>query len=243
MVTSTRIHFNHELLLLQEDVLQLGALARASVARATQALIRGDTDAAAEVVAADGRVNDLRYDVESECYALLAMEQPVAGDMRRIVSLLTITNDLERIGDHGKKIARISLLMNGTQRPIPPAAMALSPGPRGLSAAVQGALPWGNVERMCDLSLKMLDKALHSLAENDVAEARAVCAADDQVDALYKQMFNVALTYMLESPRAIAPGTYQIQIGHELERVADRATNIAERLIYAATGELLDLNV
>jgi phosphate transport system protein len=243
MVNSTRIHFNHELHRLQEDVLQLGALARRAVVRATQALMQGDAELADEVVIEDNRINDLRFDVEAECYELLATEQPVAGDMRRIVSLLTIANDLERIGDHGKKIARLSLQMNGSQRSLPAAGWAPSFGPRAPSAAVQGALPWGNVQHMCDLSLKMLDDALHSLAANDVAEARAVCAQDDQVDALYKQMFNVALTYMLESPRAIAPGTYQIQIGHELERVADRATNIAERLIYAATGDLLDLNV
>jgi phosphate transport system protein len=243
MINGIRIHFNLELLRLQEDVLQLGFLARASVASATQALITADADLAADVIAADGRINDLRFDVESECYVLLATEQPVAGDMRRIVSLLTIANDLERIGDHGKKIARLSLQMNGSQRSLPPAERAPSSGPRGPSAAVQGALPWGSVQRMCELSLKMLDDALHALAAHDVAEARAVCAQDDQVDALYKQMFNVALTYMLESPRAIAPGTYQIQIGHELERVADRATNIAERLIYAATGDLLDLNM
>jgi phosphate transport system protein len=243
MVNGTRIHFNRELLRLQEDVLKLGFLARASVASATQALINADVDLAAEVVASDSRINDLRFDVESECYALLATEQPVAGDMRRIVSLLTITNDLERIGDHGKKIARISLLMSG----IPPAGLSAttspSAEPQAVNGAVRCALPWRDVQWMCDLSLKMLDEALHSLAANDVAEARAVCAADDEVDAIYKQMFNVALTYMLESTRAIAAGTYQIQVGHELERVADRATNIAERLIYAATGELLDLNV
>ena len=243
MVNNTRIHFNHELHRLQEDVLQLGALARRAVVRATQALMQGDAELADEVVIEDNRINDLRFDVEAECYELLATEQPVAGDMRRIVSLLTITNDLERIGDHGKKIARIPLLMNGIPRSLSSAISTPGVDQRVLGAASQGALPWNNVQRMYDLSLKMLDDALHCLATNDVAAAHAVCAQDDQVDALYKQMFNVALTYMLESPRAIAPGTYQIQIGHELERVADRATNIAERLIYAATGELLDLNV
>ena len=243
MVNSTRIHFNHELLRLQEDVLRLGALARTAVARATQALLQCDPDLAHEVVAADSSINELRFDVEAECYALLAMEQPVAGDMRRIVSMLTVTNDLERIGDHGKKIAKISLRMSETPRWIPSACSAPSGESGALVGAVQGALPWGDVQRMCDLSLSMLDQALHSLATDDVVEARAVCAADDQVDALYKQMFNIALTYMLESTRAISAGTYQIQVGHELERVADRATNIAERLINATTGELLDLNV
>jgi phosphate transport system protein len=243
MINGTRIHFNRELLRLQEDVLQLGALARAAVGRATQALILGDSDAAAEVVAADSRINELRFGVDAECYALLATEQPVAGDMRRIVSLLTIASDIERIADHGKKIAKIALLMGALPRSTASTGRAPVVDPLGLSPAAQGALPWGNVQRMGDLALKMLDAALHSLAANDVTAARAICAEDDQVDLLYKQMFNVALTYMLESPRAVAPGTYQIQVGHELERVADRATNIAERLIYAATGELVDLNV
>jgi phosphate transport system protein len=243
MINGTRVHFKRELLLLQEDVMQLGMLARASVTRAMQALARSDCDLANEVVAADWRINELRFEVESECYELLATEQPVAGDMRRIVSLLTITNDLERIGDHAKKIARISLLVNESQQTSLQTAGTLPNPPRALSAGLQGVPPWGSIHRMCDLSLKMLDEALHSLQANDVDQAYAVCSQDDQVDALYKQMFNVALTYMLENPRAIAPGTYQIQIGHELERVADRATNIAERLIYAATGELLDLNV
>jgi phosphate transport system protein len=235
LTTGSRVHFNQELLRLQEDVLQLGALARTAVVRAMRALMNGDAELAGEVVAEDSRINDLRLEVESECYALLAMEQPVASDMRRIVSLMTISNDLERIGDHAKKIAKIVVLIMGHPGAIPQ--------PRLSRGTVLGALPWGDVQRMSDMGLTMLDRALHSLVTNDVEEARAVCACDDEVDALYKQMFSIALTYMLESPRAIAPGTYQIQVGHELERVADRATNIAERLIYAATGELLDLNV
>jgi phosphate transport system protein len=233
--TGSRVHFNQELLRLHEDVLQLGALARTAVVRAMRALMHGDAELAGEVVAEDNRINDLRFQVESECYALLATEQPVASDMRRIVSLMTISNDLERIGDHAKKIAKIVVLIMGHPGAIPQ--------PRLSRGTVLGALPWGDVQRMSDMALTMLDQALHSLVTNDVEEARAVCTGDDEVDALYKQMFSVALTYMLESPRAIAPGTYQIQVGHELERVADRATNIAERLIYAATGELLDLNV
>ena len=180
----------------------------------------GDTDLAREVIANDLAINDLRYAIERSCYALLAQEQPVAGDMRRIVAALTMVNDLERIGDHGKRIARICLRMAGTPRPF----------------------PFGDVARLSELALAMLDRTMRALASHDVAEARAVCIDDDQVDALYKQMFNIALSHMLESSRAIAAGTYLIQVAHELERVGDRATNIAERLIYATTGELVDLN-
>ena len=103
MVNSTRSRFDRELLQLREDLLHLGAIARGAVARAMQALVEGDLDLASEVIAADASVNKLRYDIESQCYALLAMEQPVAGDMRLIASVLTMSSDLERIGDHGKK--------------------------------------------------------------------------------------------------------------------------------------------
>ena len=221
MVSHLRIRFDQELAELQEQVLILGSRVREAVACGVQALMDGDTERAREVIAGDLAINDLRYAIEKQCYALLAVEQPVAGDMRRIVAALTMVNDLERIGDHGKRIARICLRMDGSPRPI----------------------PMGDVQRLSELALTMLDRGLRALAAQDVAEARAVCAADDQVDALYKQMFNVALSHMLESARAIAAGTYLIQVGHELERVGDRATNIAERLIYASTGELADLNV
>ena len=220
MTLHMRVRFDQELAELQEQVLLLGSRAGEAVAHGVQALMDGNTDLAREVIANDLAINDLRYAIEKSCYAMLAQEQPVAGDMRRIVAALTIVNDLERIGDHGKKIAKICLRMDGTPRPM----------------------PFGDVARLSGLALTLLDRGLRALASHDVAEARAVCAADDQVDALYKQMFNVALSHMLENSRAIAAGTYLIQVAHELERVGDRATNIAERLIYAITGELVDLN-
>jgi phosphate transport system protein len=220
MSPNMRIHFDQELAELQEQVLVLGSRAGEAVARGVQALMDGDTELAREVIANDLAINDLRYAIEKSCYAMLAQEQPVAGDMRRIVAALTMVNDLERIGDHGKRIATICLRMAGTPRPF----------------------PFGDVARLSELALTLLDRAMRSLSSHDVAEARAVCVDDDPVDALYGQMFNVALSHMLENTRAIAAGTYLIQVAHELERVGDRATNIAERLIYATTGELVDLN-
>jgi phosphate transport system protein len=220
MSPNMRAHFDRELAELQEQVLILGSRAGEAVACGVQALLDGDTDLAREVIANDLAINDLRYAIEKSCYAMLAQEQPVAGDMRRIVAALTMVNDLERIGDHGKRIATICLRMAGTPRPF----------------------PFGDVARLSELALTLLDRAMRSLSSHDVAEARAVCVDDDPVDALYGQMFNVALSHMLENTRAIAAGTYLIQVAHELERVGDRATNIAERLIYATTGELVDLN-
>ena len=220
MVSGLRTHFDKQLAQLMEDTLRLGYLVHHGVARAMKALVDRDVDLAGEVVVADGEINRLRYDIETQCYALLATEQPVARDMRRIAAALTIASDLERVGDHGKRIARIFLRMHQSLQPI----------------------PLGDLPLISDLALDMLDRALRALGESNVAEAEAVCRADDRVDALYKQAFNVVLSYMLENPRLIDAGTHLLQIAHELERVGDRATNVAERVIYSATGELVDLN-
>jgi phosphate transport system protein len=220
MAFGLRAHFEKQLNQLTEDTLQLGSLARCAVARAMKALADRDVDLAREVIVADGEINRLRYDIEAQCYGLLATEQPVAHDMRRIAAALTMANDLERIGDHGKRIARILLRMQESPQAIPMASLPL----------------------MSDLALGMLERALRAVASENAVEAQAVCKADDQVDALYKQSFNLVLSYMLENQRLIGTGTHLLQIAHEIERVADRATNIAERVIYTATGDLVDLN-
>jgi phosphate transport system protein len=220
MDSGVRVRFSERLLRLTESVLRLGSLAREAVRRGVQALMIGDSELAREVIAADMVINTLRYEVEQECSFLLATEQPVARDMRVIVSALIVSSDLERIGDHGKKIAKIYLRMLENPRPI----------------------PVSNIERMADMALAMVDRALAVYASRDLAEARAVCEADDDVDAFYKQTFNVILSYMLENSRLIGPGTHLLQVAHELERVADRSTNVAERVIYSVTGELGDLN-
>lgn len=220
MTTTVRTHFERELADLRYAVLLLGSSARQAVAAGMRAFLTNDVDAAADVIAGDQAINSLRFDIEKQCYGLLAREQPVAGDMRAIVAALTFVAELERIADHGKKIARICQRTAGEPRPI----------------------PLGGIEQMGQVALSMLDDALAALAARDPAAARAVSVMDDTADALYKQTFNVSLSYMLETTQAISPGTHLIQIAHELERVADRATNIAERVIYLVQGELLDLN-
>lgn len=221
MTPLMRAHFDRELSELNEAVLALASLARQAVANGLRCFIENNATLAAEVIAGDLPINDLRYRIERQCYEILAREQPVAGDMRAIVSALTIANELERIADHGKKIARICQRTHGELRPI----------------------PLNNIQHMGELVLEMLDHALRALAARDNAAARTLSSEDDRIDALYKQTFNITLTYMLENVRAINAGAYLLQVAHELERVADRATNIAERIIYTVTGELLDLNV
>ena len=145
----------------------------------------------------------------------------VASDMRSIVAGLTIVNELERIADHGKKLAQIYLRILEDPRP-----------------AALGELP-----ELAELTLAMVDRALRAFATHDVAEAEAVCRSDDQADARYKQVFDAIVNQMVEDPRRISAGTHLIQAAHELERVGDRATNVAERVIYSVTGELIELNI
>lgn len=220
-MTPARVHFGKQLAQLTADVVHLGSMARHAVAQAIQALVTQDADLAREVIAGDPALNRLRYDIETECYTLLATEQPVAGDLRAIVSALITASDLERIGDHGKKIGRIYLRMQQEAK----------------------MLPLGDIPRMSEMALAMLDRVLRVYTTRDTAEAEAICRDDDQVDALYKQTFNVILAAMVEDPRRIGTGTQLIQVLHELERVADRSTNVAERVIYSVTGELIDLNM
>lgn len=220
MAHSIRTHFDQELALLAERLLELGSRARRSIEQGVKALVANDRDLAREVVAEDASINDLRYEIEERCYSMLAMEQPVASDLRVIVAGLVIANELERIADHGKKLARICVRIAVDPRPI----------------------PMDGISRMSEIVLGMFDRVLAAMANRDAAEARAVCQVDDQVDAHYKQNFNVTLSYMLENPRAISAGTHLIQAAHELERAGDRVTNVAERLLYAVTGELMDLN-
>ena len=221
MGTMLRSHFDMELTRLTESVLEMGSRARQAVAASVRALLDNDLDLAAEVVAGDIVIDEARHRIEKQCYALLVMEQPVAGDMRNIVAALTVAGELERVGDHGKRIAKLHQRQQGLPE----------------------SLPMNGVSRMCELSIKMVDRALQAFAAHDTESAKQICKDDDEIDALYKQTFNITLSYMLENTRAIGPGTYLIQVAHELERVGDRATNIAERTIYAETGELIELNL
>ena len=166
-------------------------------------------------------INRLRFEIEKRCYLLIVTEQPVASDMRLVVSALIVVIDLERIGDHGKKIARTLLR-------LPEPAGRISPD---------------YIVQLGDLALGLLDQALRAYASQDAKAAQVVCRDDDQVDALYRQTFNILLEHMLEDPRTIGVATHLLQVAHELERVGDRATNVAERVIYTVTGELTELNL
>lgn len=206
---------------LERDVLVLGGMVEKAIARALDALTRRDLEASQEVVRQDDYIDQKRYEIEERCIDLIATQQPMARDLRTIISLLHITVELERMGDYAEGIARISLMM-GEQPPLKPLI---------------------DIPRMADKATQMLRQSLEALVNRDETQARAVCDADDEVDALYDQVYHDLLKFMIDDPSTIERATYLLWLSHDLERIADRATNVAERVIYLVTGKLVEINV
>ena len=186
-----------------------------AIANSVDGLKRRDLDLSRQVVQDDAIVDASRYDIEERCVNLIAKQQPMATDLRTIIAILQIVGELERMGDYASGIAKISLAM-GNDPPIKPLI---------------------DIPRMADKASLMLRRSLESLVNRDIVAAQGIRADDDEVDALYDQIYRELLTFMLEDPRTITRATYLLWVAHDLERIADRATNIAKRVIYLVTGE------
>ena len=167
-------------------------------------------------MAADDVIDERRFQLEEQCIDLIATQQPTAIDLRTLMAVLHISVELERMGDYAEGIAKISLMMES------------APSPELLRG-----LP-----ELAERGNGMLHGSLESLVRRDVRAAEAVCAEDDQVDRLYEQVFQGLLNRMAQNPRSIKVATYLLWVAHDLERIADRATNIAERVIFLVTGKL-----
>lgn len=213
--------FDRHLRQLQDDLLVLGSMVEKAIAKALDALKRRDLEASRQVVKEDDVIDQQRFQLEEQCIELIATQQPVAGDLRRLVAFLHIAVELERMGDYAEGIARISLLM-GEEPPLKPLI---------------------DIPRMAEKAMDMMRQSLDSLVNRDIVAATGVCNADDEVDALYDQVYGELITYMIQDPKTIQRATYLIWVAHDLERVADRATNIAERVIYLVTGKMTEINV
>ena len=211
-----RSDFDRHLRLLEDDILMLGSMVEKAIASSLDALQRRDFDAAQEVIDGDDHIDNKRFEVEDRCINLIATQQPLATDLRVIISLLHITQELERMGDYAEGVAKIGIRM-GDEPPLKPLI---------------------DIPRMADKSASMLRRSLDALVNRDVVAAQVVLNDDDEVDALYDQVYRELLTYMIEDPHTIRRATYLIWVAHDLERIADRATNIAERVIYMVTGRL-----
>ncbi len=216
-----RAGLDRQLRMLQDEVMVLGGMVEKSLARALDALIRRDLEASDQVIRDDDYIDSKRFDIEEQCIDLIATQQPMARDLRILVSMLHIAVELERMGDYAEGIARISLLM-GDEPTLKPLI---------------------DIPRMAEKASAMLRRSLEAMVNRDTVAAIQVCKEDDEVDALYDQVYRELLLYMIQDPKTIERATYLLWVSHDLERLADRATNIAERVVYLVTGKMEEINV
>jgi phosphate transport system protein len=203
-----------------DDVLlELGRLVETALTEALIALDRHDLVQADKVVRGDVEINRLRYKIEEQITARLSSSE--TGDTRWMVAALYVISELERMGDHAEGIAKVALM--------------LGPNPSLAVPAVIG--------EMGTLTVSMVDRTLVALDKRDVKAARALCKEDDEIDALYDRAYQELISTMVSEHRHITEATYMIWVTHNLERIADRATNICERVIYLVTGRVEELNV
>jgi phosphate transport system protein len=212
--------FDQELQRLEDEVIILGGMVEEALIRSVESLKQKDLEGSRRLIAADREINKRRYAIEAEVLALIATQQPMARDMRLLAAILEIAGELERMGDYAKGIARINLMI----------------GPEPFIK------PLIDLPAMAAKARDMLHQALQAFAQRDVELARAIPRDDDQVDALYDQVYRELVTYILQSPQVTEQANRLMWAAHNLERAADRVTNLCERVIYMVTGELVELS-
>ena len=212
--------FERELQRLQDEVLVLGSMVENALIESVEVLKRRDMEGAQRLIAGDRLINQKRFAIEEDALALIATQQPMAGDLRTLAAVLEIVTELERMGDYAKGIARINLMMG--EEPL--------------------LKPLIDIPRMAEKARDMLHRALDAFVRRDVALAQAIPAEDDEVDALYNQVYRELLTYIMSDPRTIDQANYLLWVAHNLERTADRVTNICERVIFTVTGEMMEMD-
>jgi phosphate transport system protein len=210
-------HFEHDLAALKEQLLLMGGRAEAIVGKSIEALRRRDAVLAQQVFDDDHVIDRQEIEIEERCLRLLALQQPMAGDLRFITGALKINNDLERVGDHAVNIAG-SVLRLSTQPQLKPLV---------------------DIPTMAQLAAGMLHEALDAFVRRDAASARRLVLRDDDVDRLNDQVFRELLTYMMEDPSSITRAMELILVARNLERVADLATNVAEEVVFIAEARII----
>lgn len=216
-----RLEYTQDLENLRGSVVTMASMVDKAISRAVEALMRQDVRAAEQVIAADRNINQHRWATEEDALRILATQGPMAGDLRNVAAAIHIITDLERMGDHAAGIAQI--VVDTASEPL--------------------LKPLVDVPRMASIAREMLNDAITAYIEGDAEAAQRVALRDDEVDALYEQIYRELLTYMMADPSTINRATHLLWVSHNLERVADRATNICERVVFAVTGELTEINV
>jgi len=205
---------------LQDEVLLLGSMVEQAILDSVDALKRRDQDASRRIYHGDRLVNEKRYAIENAILVLIATQQPMAHDLRFLAAMLEVITELERIGDYAKGIAKVNVLLGDEAAPI----------------------PIREISRMAELAVSMLHRALGAFVNEDSDLARAIPLEDEQVDQLYNDVYRSLVTAMIANPETIDHANYLLWVAHNLERTADRVTNICERTVFIATGELLEIS-
>ncbi len=218
--TERKVVFEEKMKHLQDKLQQMGSLVEDSIARCIEALKNQDLELAQAVITADDTIDNLEQEIEEKCLEVIATQQPMARDLRRVATLFKMINDLERMADYATSIAKITLRI--ADEPL--------------------IKPLVDIPRMAVLIQKMVKESLDAYVREDLDLAVSVGADDDEVDKLFGQIFRELLTIMMENPRTITQATHLLFVGRWLERIGDHATNIAEEVIFLVTGEKRNLN-
>ena len=206
--------FERKLNQVQDEVVELASMVEKAIFKSIDALKSRDIELSKQVVEEDDEIDNKQQALEDLCVDLIALEAPMAVDLRVIISAMMVANELERMGDYAEGIAKLSIAMGD----LPPLK------------------PLIDIPRMAEKSVSMLRRSIESYVGRDIEGARRVYRDDDEVDEIYEQVYRELLTYMMADPSTIQRATYLLWVSHDLERVADRTTNIAERVMYLVTG-------
>ncbi len=216
----TRRAFDQELNRLQDEVIALGSLVEEALVASVATLKLRDFAGSRRLIAADHAINEKRYAIEGEALTLIATQQPMASDMRLLAAVLEIAGELERIGDYAKGIARINLMIG--EQPL--------------------VKPLIDLPLMAHNVRHMLHEALVAFIQRDVELAGSIPKLDDEIDGLYRHIYHELLTHIMQEPEVIEQANQLLWAAHNLERAADRITNLCERVVYTVTGELVELS-
>ena len=212
---TTRRTFELEIQELKDEIIVLGSMVEQAIIDSVEALKRRDVEWSQRIVAADAAINQKRFELESRVMVLIATQQPMARDLRVIASILEVISELERMGDYAKGIGVINIRM-ADQPPLKPLI---------------------DIPLMAAKGNSMLHRALTAFVTEDVEAAREIPKEDDDVDRLYDQVYRELMTYIIADPRSIERANWLLWAAHNLERFADRVTNICERTVFVVTGE------
>jgi phosphate transport system protein len=211
--------FETELQQVKDNVLMLGSMAEQAILDSVEALKKRDIQASGKILEFDRQINKKRFEIENQLMVLIATQQPMAHDLRLLASTMEIISELERMGDYAKGIANINIRMGDA--PL--------------------LKPLIDIPRMANKGVDMLHRALTAFTNEDVEAARAIPVEDDEVDALYNQVYRELMTFVIQDPTTIERANWLLWVAHNLERVADRVTNICERTIFIATGDMAEI--